>query len=356
MRNNHLRIAFVALAIITSSLQSMAQLRSMTVDTRQTVTPIPPTLWGIFFEDINFAADAGLYAELVENRSFEYPQHLMGWQTMGNVSIKDDKPAFDRNPHYASLRYPGSDWRSTTIENHGYFVIGMKKDSSYTFTVYARKASPDSAFSRLEIGLITPTGGNICKKTIKVSSSLWKKYTLILKSTMTLSDSTLRLILKSRTGADLDHVSLMPSDNWNGLRDDLVRDLADLHPGVMRFPGGLLVEGIDMLGSYKWKNTVGPVENRPLNENPWNFHRANRLAPNYYQSLGLGFYEYFLLAERLHAEPLPILNCGMSYTFNKEGAPDSYAPMSDIKIHPGCARPDRVCQRIIYFDLGSRSC
>lgn len=304
--------------------------RKLDVDTRKTVNKVPPTLWGIFFEDINFAADAGLYAELIENRSFEYPQHLMGWQTMGNVNINNVNPAFDRNPHYASLRYPGSDWRLTALENHGYFGIGVKKDSCYIFTVYARKEHTDSAKARLEIELFSPNGGKISRTTMNIDSESWKKYSLKLKANVTEEKAFLRLTLKSRTGADIDHVSLMPANNWHGLRADLVKDLAELHPGVMRFPGGFIVEGIDMTGRYQWKNSVGPVENRPLNENPWNFHRANRLAPEYYQSLGLGFYEYFLLAEHIGAEPLPILNCGMSYTFDKEGAKNSYAPMSDI--------------------------
>ena len=122
----------------------------------------------------------------------------------------------------------------------------------------------------------------------------------------------MRVYLESGESVDLDHISLFPQDNWNGLRADLVQDLSDLHPGVFRFPGGCIVEGTDLETRYEWKNSVGAPENRPLNENRWNYTFPHRLYPNYYQTYGLGFYEYFLLSEKIGADPLPILSVGLS--------------------------------------------
>ena len=262
---------------------------------------IQPTMYGIFFEDINFGADGGLYAEMVENRSFEFPDRLMGWNTFGDVTVSDLKPAFDRNPHYVTLAPSGHREKQTGLENRGFFGMGLKKDMCYDFTVYARLHTLQGKEAKFRIELVDEGNQPICRDTITVTNNKWQKHTATLISKKTVEKGLLRIFLMPGESVDIDHVSLIPEDNWHGMRADLVKDLADLHPGIFRFPGGCIVEGTDLATRYQWKNTVGPAENRPLNENRWNYTFPHRLFPNYYQTLGLGFYEFFLLAEKIGA-------------------------------------------------------
>ncbi len=277
---------------------------------------IQPTMYGVFFEDINFGADGGLYADMVENRSFEFPQHLMAWQTFGNVEVEDDDPAFARNPHYIRLKDDGHTDKWTGIENRGYFGMGLKKDMGYKFSVYARTKGK----AKIRVELVSSHNEVIAKKGLEVSGNDWKKYTVELKSTKTDAHGLLRIFLESKDGLDMDHLSLFPNDAWKGLlRADLVKDLKDLKPGVFRFPGGCIVEGTDLESRYQWKNSVGPVENRPLNENRWNYTFPHRMYPNYFQSYGLGFYEFFLLSEEIGAAPLPVVSVGLACQFQNNG-------------------------------------
>ena len=277
---------------------------------------IQPTMYGVFFEDINFGADGGLYADLVENRSFEFPQRLMAWQTFGNVEVEDDDPAFERNPHYIRLKDDGHTDKWTGIENRGYFGMGLKKGLDYKFSVYAR--SKDNA--RIRVELVSSHNEVIAKKSLEVAGNDWKKYTVELKPSKTDAHGLLRIFLESKDGLDMDHLSLFPGDAWKGLlRADLVKDLKDLKPGVFRFPGGCIVEGTDLESRYQWKNSVGPVENRPLNENRWNYTFPHRMYPNYFQSYGLGFYEFFLLSEEIGAAPLPVVSVGLACQFQNKG-------------------------------------
>lgn len=290
--------------------------------------PIQPTMYGIFFEDINFGADGGLYAELVENRSFEAPLHikpsgervsggLQGWNVFGNVEIRKDNPAFDRNPNYVTLNDDGHREKQTGIENHGYFGMGMKKGLGYHFSVYARTRGGQKAKIRVE--LVGSDNEVMARKSIDVNGNEWKKYSAELTSPRTDAKAFMRVYLEGATSVDLDHVSLFPGDAWNGLlRADLVQDLKDLHPGVFRFPGGCIVEGTDLASRYQWKESVGPVENRQMNENRWNYTFPHRLFPNYFQSYGLGFYEFFLLSEYLGSEALPVLSVGLSCQFQND--------------------------------------
>lgn len=159
-------------------------------------------------------------------------------------------------------------------------------------------------------------------KELVIDSSEWKKYETILVPSRTESKSHLRLFLKSKGDLDLCYVSLFPFDTYkhrtNGLRKDLAQHLYDLKPGVLRFPGGCIVEGTDEKTRYQWKRSIGEVENRPLNENRWHYTFPHRFFPDYFQSYGLGFYEYFLLAEDIGAEPLPIVNVGLICEFQNE--------------------------------------
>ena len=169
----------------------------------------------------------------------------------------------------------------------------------------------------------------INQQRINISGKDWKKYTATLTSNRTDAKGLMRIFLETAKGADLDHVSLFPQDNWNHLRADLVKDLKDLNPGIFRFPGGCIVEGTDLASRYQWKNSVGPAENRPLNENRWNYTFAHRLYPNYYQTYGLGFYEFFLLSEHIGAEPLPIVSCGLACQFQN---PDETAATAHVAV------------------------
>ena len=306
-----LLLLIVALAITpTASAQ-----RQLTVQAKKPGAVIQPTMYGIFFEDINFGADGGLYAEMVENRSFEFPDHLMGWNMFGNVQVSNVRPAFDRNPHYVVLGDSGHIEKRTGLENRGFFGMGLKKDMRYEFSVYARLHDAGTAPARIRVELVDSRNSIVARDRITINSRDWKKYTASVTPRVTEQKGLMRIFLETAEGVDLDHVSLFPSDNWHGLRADLVKDLADLHPGIFRFPGGCIVEGTDLETRYQWKNSVGQVENRPLNENRWNYTFAHRMYPNYFQSYGLGFYEFFLLSEKIGAEPLPVVSCGLACQF-----------------------------------------
>ena len=294
--------------------------------------PVQSTMYGIFFEDINFGADGGLYAEMVENRSFEFPNRLMGWNTWGNVSVSSIKPAFDRNPNYVVLEPSGHREKSTGIENHGFFGMGLKKDMKYNFSVYGRLHLLNGKQAKIRIELVDENNNPMERKSITITNNKWQKYSVELTSKQTLQKGYMRIFLEGNESVDLDHVSMFPEDNWNGLRADLVKDLEDLHPGIFRFPGGCIVEGTDLETRYQWKNSVGAPENRPLNENRWNNTFAHRLYPNYYQTYGLGFYEYFLLSEKIGAEPLPILSVGLACQYqNRDDDKNAHVAVDDLQ-------------------------
>lgn len=306
-----------------------AQDHSYTVNTTKPIAKIQPTMFGVFFEDINYAADGGMYAEMVENRSFETPQPFQGWDTMGKVTLSEEDPAFDRNPHYASLLYSGHKEKRTGMVNRGYFGMGFKEGMKYSFTVYARLHDVEAKRAMFSVELLDKYDNVLSSERFMVDSHAWTKFTAELSSSKTDGAGSLRLMLMGNDGVDVDHVSLFPEDTWNGLREDLIKDLEGLEPGVFRFPGGCLVEGSDLETRYQWKNTLGPAENRPLNENRWNNTYTSRFAPSYYQSLGLGFYEYFLLAERLGAAPLPIISVGLACQFHNNTL-DAHVPVEDL--------------------------
>lgn len=309
--------AFVLSAGMALNAQNAHQ---MVVQTNKIGAEIQPTMYGLFFEDINYGADGGLYAEMIKNRSFEFPQNFMGWTTFGNVKLMHDGP-FERNPHYVRLGNPGHAHKRTGIENEGFFGVSLKKDAEYRFSVWARGEN-----QKIKIELINNSSMAesqvIVAKNLEINSKEWKQYEVVLKAPVTEPKGHLRIFLASPGTVDLEHVSLFPVDTWkgrkNGLRKDLVEALRDIKPGVFRFPGGCIVEGTDLETRYNWKNTVGPVENRPLNENRWHYTFPHRFFPDYFQSYGLGFYEFFLLSEEIGAEPLPVLSCGLACQFQND--------------------------------------
>lgn len=326
-------------AALCVSAGAMAQAPQFDVNTKKAGAAVQSTMYGIFFEDINYAADGGLYGELVKNRSFEFPQHFMGWKTFGNLVLKDDGP-FDKNPHYVRLGYSGHSDKFTGLENEGFFGIGYQEGAEYRFSVWARV--PDGGNGAVRVMLCDPaTMGErqqFAEAELKVDSKEWKKYTVSLKATKTVDKGSLRLMLSRGSATlDLEHVSLFPADTYkgreNGMRKDLAQALEDLHPGVFRFPGGCIVEGCDLASRYQWKNSVGPVENRPLNENRWHYTFDYRFFPDYYQSYGLGFFEYFQLCEDIGATALPVVSVGLSCEF-QNGSERTSAHVSVDQLQP----------------------
>ena len=284
---------------------------------------ISPTMYGVFFEDINFGADGGLYAELVKNRSFEFPDALMGWSedawgtAVGSIRVLDKEPLSPANPHYVHISTTDAE-SGYGIANDGFAGIGALKGEDYLFSAFVR--GDKKATLRIEL-ITTKTMRVLAKGKISGFDTGWTKKSVTLRSTATDAHARLRVLLETwNTAVDLDMISLFPKKTWknrpNGLRADLVQWLADLKPGFMRFPGGCIVEGRYLSTRYQWKTTIGKPEERKLIVNRWNDEFKHRPAPDYFQSFGLGFYEYFLMCEDIGAEPLPILNCGMACQFN----------------------------------------
>lgn len=332
MNNKRLLSCIIA---ASSLFGAYAQTHTFEVNTKKVGAKVQPTMYGIFFEDINYAADGGLYGELVKNRSFEFPDALMGWKAFGKFEVKNDGP-FERCPHYVVLGYSGHNDTATGLQNEGYFGIGIEKGEDYRFSVWAKAVSGDAT---VEVSLVDENTmeehQEFATAELKVSGNEWKKYELVLKPTKTEQKANLRLLLKGKNSVALEHVSLFPKhtfkDRDNGMRRDLAQALYDLHPGVFRFPGGCIVEGSSLEQRYQWKNSIGPVENRPLNGNRWLSTFNYRLFPDYYQSYGLGFYEYFLLSEDIGAEPLPVLNVGMACQYQNWNNPKAHVPVDSLQ-------------------------
>ena len=308
----------------------------ITVDATRPGAPIPSTMFGIFFEDINFGADGGLYPELIKNRSFEFDEPLTGWKVVlpytqtggiglspGELAIRTDSPLNANNPHYlhATALAPGYGFY-----NAGFRGIGVQEGAEYRFSAWIRTSDrtngPTSIRATISDGPMAAIGAGheIGSGKLTGFDGTWKRYETIIRATATATHAQFNIFLDEKGSIDLDMVSLYPVDTWkhrpNGLRKDLVQLLADMHPGFIRFPGGCIVEGRILAQRYRWKTTVGDITERKTIINRWNDEFDNRPTPDYFQSFGLGFYEYFQLAEDIGASPLPILNCGMACQFN----------------------------------------
>ena len=330
MKRRLLTCAIAAASVMAAG----AQTNVLDINTKKAGAKIQDTMYGLFFEDINYAADGGLYGELVKNRSFEFPQSFMGWQVFGDVKLKDDGP-FERCPHYVLLSAPNHQERRTGIQNEGYFGIGVVKGEDYRFSVWA-KAPKGKATIRVQLIDQYSMGEHqeFVEQTLDITSAEWKKYEIVLKSPETQKKANLRIFLKGENPVCLEHVSLFPVNTFknreNGLRRDVAQALADVKPGLLRFPGGCIVEGTDLETRYQWKNTIGPVENRPLNQNRWEHTFDYRYYPDYYQSYGLGFFEFFQFSEDIGAEPLPVLNVGMACQFQNWDKECAHVPMDQL--------------------------
>ena len=312
-----------ALPILTAQAQAPA---IISVDAAHPGAPIASTMFGIFFEDINFGADGGLYPELIKNRSFEFSEPLTGWKVTynivhmglgapkGEIAVHSEAPLNPSNPHYLRVRayQPGYG-----ITNSGFRGIGVEQGKDYRFSAWVRTSGPKA----LRATLTDPDGHEIGTASLTgLTGAAWAHYEAILRPTATADHATFNLFLDEPGTVDLDMVSLYPTDTWanrpNGLRKDLVQLLHDMHPGFLRFPGGCIVEGRQLATRYRWKTTVGDINQRQTLINRWNNEFDHRPTPDYFQSFGLGFYEYFQLAEDIGAKSLPILNCGMACEFN----------------------------------------
>ncbi|MDQ3805808.1 MAG: carbohydrate binding domain-containing protein [Acidobacteriota bacterium] len=324
-----------ALALVAAQASSAAaQTRNITVQVDKPGAAIPGTLFGLFFEDINFGADGGLYPERVKNRSFEFPDPMMGWKRInpgdskGALNVYDQSTDKDSpNSHYLRIKVdaPG---KGFGVVNEGFRGIGVEKGKEYTFSVTARRAGGAPAALRVEIE--GEDGRGLGQTKVSGFTAEWKKYTSTVRATGTHAKARLNLLVDGAGTLDVDLVSLYPKETWgkreNGLRADLVKLLKEMNPGFLRFPGGCIVEGRYLEQRYQWKTTIGDVDERRLIVNRWNTEFRHRLTPDYYQSFGLGYYEYFQLSEDIGAEPLPILNCGMACQFNSA----ELAPLEDL--------------------------
>ena len=308
---------------LVAMLSLLAQANAATIEVQvdKPGAGINPAMWGIFFEDINFGADGGLYAELIKNRAFEFPDPMMGWSKLvptkskGQLTIRDDKPFNAANPHY--LRIESTELLPVGVANEGFRGIGVKKGEAYNFSAQIRKVDGAAV---LRVALYGSDGAVLDSVSLKDFSNDWKMEAAVLHPNDTDAKARLYVLIEGKGTLDLDMVSLFPEKTWKnrpgGLRADMVQILADMKPGFMRFPGGCIVEGPELSGRYQWKKTIGPVEERQLLVNRWNMEFLHRPAPDYYQTFGLGFFEYFQLCEDIGAQPLPILNCGMACQFN----------------------------------------
>jgi len=321
MNTTLLRITFLFLFPVLGLFCPAQSGPQITVDAGRTGSAISPTMYGVFFEDINFAADGGLYAELVKNRSFEFDHPLTGWQVMKKPSTKANllilrDETRERNPRYIRLQLEeGQPFR---LHNDGFRGMGIRNGATYRFALQARVIHDDLFTLRIE--LVDENKNVLAEAQMSNISQEWQTYQCEMQASETAEKGGLNIWIKGQGTLDLDMVSLFPKDTWkgrkNGLRADLVQLLAELQPGFLRFPGGCIVEGFDLSQRYQWKHTIGEPSERILNINRWNFEFKHRLTLDYFQSYGLGFYEFFLLAEDIGAEPMPILNCGMACQFN----------------------------------------
>jgi alpha-L-arabinofuranosidase len=322
----------------------MAQNKAtFTIQADKPVADISPTMWGIFFEDINLGADGGLYAELVKNRSFEFFKPLMGWKVTGgqrfnSLAIGGEMTILNRpelattNPRFMRVKMEKAEKGKLGLTNEGFRGMGIKKGLRYDFSVLYRQMT---ANAKMHVELVTEKNEVIGSGVFTPTQvgEKWQKGEMSFNATATDPKAKLNIWFEGSGLLDVDMISLFPSDTWKGrkggLRADMVQILADMKPNFVRFPGGCIVEGHDLSLRYQWKKTVGAVEDRKLIVNRWNYEFAHRPAPDYFQTFGVGFFEYFQMSEDIGAEPLPILNCGMACQFNSA----ELAPMGDLDVY-----------------------
>ena len=317
---------------------------------------ISDELIGIFFEDISSAADGGLYAELVQNGSFEFnPTERDGWgpatawhfvrpgHSLGYMEPRMDNPLHANNPTYMRVHvervkeyYDYDGWKGVGLENRGFDGISVKAGQKYNFSCFIRNYGEDGEQREMQVRvvLVQPQGWGkspklLAESMLNVVGDKWKKREAVLSPSEDCANASLQVLVLNKGVVDVDEISLMPEDTYkgHGLRKDLVQALADLHPKFMRFPGGCVVHGggDGFWNTYRWKQTIGPKEQRRQMKNTWGYH----------QSMGLGYYEYFQLCEDIGMQPLPILPCGVSCQganggWGMRGQAQDVAPMEEM--------------------------
>ena len=324
--NNFKTLLAVICILLFAYLNLSAQSKiDINVDVNKPGADIQPTMWGVFFEDINFAADGGIYAEMVKNRSFEFFKPMMGWvqpnsnrhslNAKSGIATVIKEGGATSNKHFARIEVKDSD--GYVLINQGFRGMGVKENAKYNLTFKVRNSKGISA---VNFQLIDPQGKSMGQAKVSVSTSEWEDYDASITANATEAKAKLKITFDGNGSIEMDMISLFPEDTWmgrpKGMRKDLVQLLADLDPGFLRFPGGCIVEGRTLDRRYQWKKTVGDIEDREILVNRWNTEFAHRPTPDYFQTFGLGFFEYFQLSEDLGAEPLPILSCGMACQFN----------------------------------------
>ena len=316
---------------------------------------ISDELIGIFFEDISSSADGGLYAELLQNGSFEYsPAERDGWgpgtawkqvrpgHSLGTMQVRMDNPLNANNPTYIRLHterakeyYDYRGWKGYGLQNDGFDGISVKAGEKYNFSAFMRNIGKAK---QVRVALIEQQQGRgwmprdpklLAEATFDVSATSWQKYEAVLTPDTTTEKAALQVLVLTVGDLDVDQFSLMPQDTYkgHGLRKDLAQALADLQPKFMRFPGGCVVHGggDGFWDTYRWKTTIGPKEQRRGLKNTWGYH----------QSMGLGYYEYFQFCEDVGMQPLPILPCGVSCQgtnggWGMRGQAQDVVPMSEM--------------------------
>jgi alpha-L-arabinofuranosidase len=313
----------ICLSLVLCSCLAAASAQTLK-PSAQAAKKISPELFGLFFEDINYSADGGLYAELVQNRSFEYsPTDRKDWNSFsyweyitpgfsyGSLHVETTSPVHPNNPHYVvlSVEHVGKEKEFTGvagvgIQNTGFDGIVVREGEKYNVSLFARQLSGNTI--TLMASLQTPKGEILAEENISISSKDWKKYTTTLQSTGSTDSASLVILATTKGILALDVISLFPEKTFrnrpNGLRQDLAQALADMKPKFIRFPGGCLVHGSGLGNMYRWKNTIGPIEQRVEQKNLWGYH----------QTMGLGYFEYFQLCEDIGAKPLPVVPAAVS--------------------------------------------
>lgn len=287
---------------------------------------ISTDLFGLFFEDINYAADGGLYAELVQNRSFEYnPEEKRDWNpfsywefilpghSLGQISVETKAPIHPNNPHYVVINaeyignYPQTRVKAEAgvgLKNTGFDGMVVRQGEKYNFSLFAQLLTKEPM--DFLVSLQTPKGEVLAQSKVSVSAGSWHKYETQLIATANSDSASLVVLAKTGGEVALDMISLFPEKTFknrpNGLRADLAQKLADLQPRFIRFPGGCLVHGNSLNNMYRWQNTIGPVEQRKGQRNIWGYH----------QTAGLGYFEFFQFCEDIGAKALPVLPAAVS--------------------------------------------
>ena len=311
MRRSFNNSLVIAALILAAAAPSDAAPATLTVDVAKPGHAISPMLYGIFFEDINCSADGGIYAEMVRNRNFEDSDKPDHWSVAASglatveMSVDSGHPVSPKNPHSVKVKVVNSDNGRAGVVNNGFWGMAVAQGQTYELSLFARDG--DGFTGPLAASLESSDGLVYAQQTISSVTPDWKQYRLSLRANAT--DPKARLVIStSRLGTFwIDMVSLFPKQTWknrpNGLRRDLAEMLAGLKPSFVRFPGGCWVEGDVMSLAYRWKQTVGDPSERRTQHNLWQYQATH----------GIGYHEYLQMCEDLGAEPLFVINCGMSH-------------------------------------------